>query len=189
VWRERSQAMTGAIHAQLWNPAKQFYCDRDMAGNFIPVRAVSGFMPLLLDDVPPAHVDALERALLDPTAFAAACPIPSIALDEPTWSTDMWRGASWINMNTMTILGLARHGRGETARRLAEQTLAVVRAAYEQYGVLFEFYDASGQRPPMACDRKGPVSGVYDIRARYEVIRDYHWTAALCLALALSGGE
>jgi hypothetical protein len=42
---------------------------------------------------------------------------------------------------------------------------------------------ASGQRPPMACDRKGPASGVYDIRARYEVIRDHHWTAALCFAL------
>ena len=39
----------------LWNPVKQFYCDRDMDGSFIPVRAVSGFMPLLLEDVPPAR--------------------------------------------------------------------------------------------------------------------------------------
>jgi hypothetical protein len=184
-WRDRSRAMSQAIHAQLWNPARQFYCDRDMAGAFIPVRAVSGFMPLLLDDTPADHVDALERALRDPTAFGAACPIPSIALDEPAWSTDMWRGAAWINMNTMTIIGLARHGRTETATWLAERTLAFVQEAYAQYGVLFEFYDARGQRPPMACDRKGPVSGVYDIRARYEVIRDYHWTAALCFDLML----
>lgn len=185
LWRERSRAMSAAIHAQLWNPARQFYCDRDMAGAFIPVRAVSGFMPLLLEDTPPDHVDALERALRDPAAFGAACPIPSVALDEPTWSTDMWRGAAWINMNAMTIIGLRRHGRRETADWLAERTLAFVREAYEQYGVLFEFYDARGQRPPMACDRKGPVSGVYDIRARYEVIRDYHWTAALCFDLML----
>jgi hypothetical protein len=115
----------------------------------------------------------------------AACPIPSVALDEPTWSTDMWRGAAWINMNYMTIIGLRRHGRRETADWLAERTLAFVRDAYERHGVLFEFFDARGQRPPMACDRKGPVSGVYDIRARYEVIRDYHWTAALCFDLML----
>jgi hypothetical protein len=97
----------------------------------------------------------------------------------------MWRGASWINMNVMTILGLRRHGRDATARRLTERTLAFVREAYEQHGVLFEFYDASGQRPSMACDRKGPVSGRYDIRSKYEVIRDYHWTAALCFDLML----
>ncbi|MCU0501707.1 MAG: hypothetical protein MUC51_08045 [Anaerolineae bacterium] len=185
LWRERSHAMSQAIQARLWNPAKQFYCDRDMDGHFIPVRAVSGFMPLLLDDVPPARVDALERALRDPAAFGAACPIPSVALDEPTWSTDMWRGAAWINMNYMTIIGLRRHGRDTTAHWLTERTLAFVREAYEQYGVLFEFYDASGQRPPMACDRKGPVSGRYDIRSKYEVIRDYHWTAALCFDLIL----
>ena len=49
LWCERSQAMSQAIQAHLWNPAKQFYCDRDMDGSFIPVRAVSGFMPLLLE--------------------------------------------------------------------------------------------------------------------------------------------
>jgi neutral trehalase len=177
--------MAAAIQSWLWNPQKQFFCDRDMDGAFIPVRAVSGFMPLLLDDVPSERIDALERALHDPNAFGAACPIPSVALDEPTWSTDMWRGAAWINMNFMTILGLARHGRGETAAWLADRTLAFVREAYERHGVLFEFYDARGQRPPMSCDRKGPVSGRYDIRAKYEVIRDYHWTAALCFELAL----
>lgn len=188
LWRARSRAMAQAIHAQLWKAARQFYCDRDMAGAFVPVRAVSGFMPLLLDDIPPDRVDALERALRDPAAFGAACSIPSVALDEPTWSTDMWRGASWINMNYMTIIGLARHGRRETAAWLAARTLAFVREAYERHGALFEFFDASGQRPPTACDRKGPAAAVYDIRARYEVIRDYHWTAALCFQLMHSCG-
>ncbi len=187
LWRERSRAMARAIQERLWNPAKGFYCDRDLDGSFIPVRAVSGFMPLLLDDVPQERVDALERTLLDPTAFAATCPIPSVALDEPAWSTDMWRGASWINMNYMTIVGLRRHGRSDTARRLAEQTVSYVREAYERHGVLFEFYDASGVRQPQQCDRKGPVSGRYDIRAKYEVIRDYHWTAALCYVLLTEG--
>lgn len=185
LWRARSRAMAAAIHDRLWDPARQFYCDRDLDGRFVPVRAVSGFMPLLLEDAPPAHVDALERVLRAPTEFGAACPIPSVALDEPTWSTDMWRGASWINMNYMTIRGLRRHGRLKTADRLAARTLAFVREAYERHGALFEFFDARGQRPPIACDRKGPASAVYDIRARYEVIRDYHWTAALCLDLLL----
>jgi hypothetical protein len=30
---------------------------------------------------------------------------------------------------------------------------------------------------------EGPVSGRYNIRAKYEVIRDYHWTAALSYML------
>lgn len=91
-------------------------------------------------------------------------------------------------MNYMTVVGLVRHGRHETAAWLAERPLAFVRDAYERHGVLFEFFDARGQRPPTACDRKGPASGVYDIRVRYEVIRDYHWTAALCFQLLHSYG-
>ena len=183
LWQARSRATAAAIQARLWDPSRRFYCDRDLDGNFVPVRAVSGFMPLLLEGVPAERVDALEQALHDPTAFGAIHPIPSVALDEPTWSTDMWRGASWINMNYMTILGLHRYGRHATAAWLTERTLAFVREAFERHGILFEYYDAAGQRQPQQCDRKGSVSGNYDIRAQYEVIRDYHWTAALCYVL------
>jgi hypothetical protein len=50
-------------------------------------------------------------------------------------------------------------------------------------GVVFEFYDAQDQVPPVACDRKGPHREPYDIRQKTDPIRDYHWTAALTARL------
>jgi glycogen debranching enzyme len=182
LWGERGRAMAQAIHARLWDEATGFYFDRDFAGDFVRVRAVSGFTPLLLPDLPAGRTARLEAALRDPRAFAAACPIPSVALDEPTWSTDMWRGAAWINMNYLVIEGLRRQGCHDTAARLAAQTAGFVRRAYESEGVLHEFFDARNSRPHAACDRKGPPHLPYDFRAQYGVIRDYHWTAALILA-------
>ena len=182
-WLRHSQELSRAVHAALWDKQSAFYLDRELSGAFSPVRAISGFLPLLLEDIPAERVDLLLQALEDPAAFGSACPIPSVALDTPAFSTDMWRGAAWINYNYLVITALRRQGRSAAAGRLAQQTLALVRQAYEQHGVLFEFFDASGQIPPSACDRKGPLPAQYDIRQKYSSIRDYHWTAALCFAL------
>jgi glycogen debranching enzyme len=184
-WRQRARAMSQRVHGYLWGEGDGFYYDRDMDGQHSRVKAVSGFFPLLLDDVPPERVDRLVQVLMDPEWFNAPFPVPSVALCEPTWSTDMWRGATWINTNYLIILGLARHDRAEEAAWLAEKTIAYVRKYYERFGVLFEFFDAGDSVPPSACDRKGPRVEPYDIRRKMDAIRDYHWTAALTARLLL----
>jgi glycogen debranching enzyme len=185
LWRRRSRAMSEKVHSYLWDERDGFYYDRDMDGRHSRVRAVSGIFALLLDDVPPERVDRLVQVLKDPEWFNAPFPAPSVALCEPTWSTDMWRGATWVNTNYLIILGLAQHGRAEEAAWLAEKTIGYVRKYYEQFGVLFEFFDASDDVPPSACNRKGPRVEPYDIRRKMDSIRDYHWTAALTARLLL----
>ena len=57
----------------------------------------------------------------------------------------------------------------------------------QYYGiVLFEFYDAKDQVPPLVCDRKGTRKEPYNIRKKKDSIRDYHWTAALTACLLLN---
>jgi len=183
-WQMRSQQTSQAIHSLLWDAQVQFYTDRDLRqGNLTHIRAVSGFLPLLLADIPAEHAAALVDALADPTAFASSFPIPSVSLDHPQWSTDMWRGSTWINFNYLVVQALRERGYRTEARRLADTTLAVVRREYERFGVLFEFFDATSQLSPPECDRKGPRRSPYDIRRKFDSIRDYHWTAALCLSL------
>jgi hypothetical protein len=184
-WQEWASATAQTIHQGLWHPGDGFYYDRDFSGRFTGVKAVSGFLPLLLDDIPPSHVDRLAAHLDDPTTFAAPFPVPSVALDHPTWSTDMWRGATWINMNYLIVIGLRKHGRLAEADRLAQATVNHVAKYYQQFGVIFEFYDARGMIPPTQCHRKGPMPQRYDIRAKMSSIRDYHWTAALVASLLL----
>jgi len=182
-WRQRAETLAAKIHIALWDEQDEFYYDMRMDGQLSQIKAVSGFLPLLLADIPPVRVGRLIEVLLDTEHFNTAFPVPSVAVSEPTWSTDMWRGATWINTNYLIAEGLKKHGRADVARWLAEKTIAAVCKYYERFGVLFEFYDAKGALPPPACDRKGPRQKPYDIRRKMDAIRDYHWTAALTTLL------
>ena len=155
-WQDQATRTADAVINHLWDEQAGFYCDRTMDGQSTGVLAASGFLPLLLPGLPSHQVDALVQALQDPERFASAFPIPSVALCNPEWSTDMWRGATWVNLNYLIIKGLQQHGRLDIAARLVEQTVAYVQKYYELYGVLFEFFDAKDERPPLACNRKGP---------------------------------
>jgi hypothetical protein len=185
-WAARAKEMSAQLHKLLWDEAAGFYFDRDMEGIASPVWAATGFMPLLLADLPAGRAERLVGALRDPKRFAAAFPVPTLALTEPAFSTDMWRGPTWLNLNYFIILGLRRQGQVDAARWLAERTLAHVEKYYQRYGVLFEFYDSKDETPPPLCDRKGPHVEPYNIRRKMDSIRDYHWTAAVTALLLQS---
>ena len=85
----------------------------------------------------------------------------------------------------LIVIGLRKHGRLAEADRLVQATVNHVAKYYQQFGVIFEFYDARGIIPPTQCHRKGPVPQRYDVRAKMSAIRDYHWTAALVASLLL----
>ena len=188
-WARRSRAMSACVHRRLWHDGDGFYYDRELDGRFIRVKAISGFYPLLLNDVPPERVDRLVAALRDPTLFDTAFPVPTVAVSDPAWSTDMWRGPTWVNANYFVIRGLDKQGRTDEADRLAQKSIALVLKYYRRYGVLFEYYDAKDEVPPPACDRKGPIKEPFDIRAKGGSIRDYHWTAAVTASLLLGPDE
>ena len=185
MWEEHAAAMRHAIHTLLWDNESGFYYDRDFDGQLSPVMAVTGFLPLLLEDIPADRVDRLIGHLKDPNTFNTAFPIPSVAVNDPRWSTDMWRGATWINLNVLVIQGLRLHQHHAEGDWLADLTISHVAKYYERYGVLFEFFDAKDERPPTQCDRKGPHQEPYDIYRKMDSIRDYHWTAALTALLLL----
>jgi len=186
-WERRSCEMSAQVHEWLWDTEDGFYYDRELDGTWSRVRAVTGFLPLLLDDIPDDHTERLVAALRDPQHFATAFPVPSVAASHPEYSTDMWRGATWLNMNYLVYLGLLKHGYEDDARRLAETSLGYIEMYYREYGVLFEFYDSADAVPPVACDRKGPRREPYDIRSKMDSIRDYHWTAAVTYLWLLAG--
>ncbi|MGH3042315.1 MAG: MGH1-like glycoside hydrolase domain-containing protein, partial [Gaiellaceae bacterium] len=64
------------------------------------VKTVHGLMPLILPDLPPEIASRLAEHLDDPRTFAAPYPVPSVALDEATFTPDhrvrgfrfIWRG-------------------------------------------------------------------------------------------------
>ncbi|MFW6065953.1 MAG: amylo-alpha-1,6-glucosidase [Planctomycetota bacterium] len=184
-WMRRSRRVSAAVHDLLWSEQDGFYYDRKLSGEWTGVKAVTGFLPLLLDDLPTDRAERLAEHLENAEEFATAFPAPSVAASHPDFSTDMWRGPTWVNLNAMVVRGLRAHGLYEHADRIVSATVEHVRKYYEQYGVIFEFFDSTDRVPPPECDRKGPQSGRYDIREKFDSIRDYHWSAALTAEMLL----
>ena len=133
------------------------------------VSTVSSLVPIVLEELSPAVVDALVRHLADPSEYAAAFPVPSVAMNEPSYLTPttgsklVWRGPAWINSNWYIARGLRRHGYLDLARTIEDRSVQLV----ERDGFR-EYYD------PLTGEGFGA--------------RDFSWTAlALDLLIALEG--
>lgn len=184
-WQRKAADLNDLIQSLLWDESEGFYYDRDMEGNFSRVKAVSGFLPLLLNHMPQERTDHLVAMLQDPSHFQTRFPIPTTAASEETYGTDMWRGPVWMNMNYLVYIGLKKQGKQAEADQLAQQSIQMVQKYYEQYGVIFEYFDSADLVPPPECDRKGPPTGRYNIRQKMDVVRDFHWSAALTACLLM----
>ena len=186
-WRAHAARIGRAIQALLWDEESGFYYDRRLNGELTGIKAVTGFLPLLLPDVPAERVRRCVEMLFS-EHFDTTWPVASAARTEPTFSTDMWRGPAWANMNYVVWEGMRRQGEAEAAEYIRGKTLEMVGKYYERYGVLFEYYDSLDKVPPMDCWRKGaPPSGPYLNSERISCIRDYHWTASVVGSFLLQG--
>ena len=101
--------------------------------------------PLALPDLPEAIGRRLvEEHLLDRKRFWAPVAPPSVALDDPAFTTDdrrlglrrYWRGPTWVNAAWLVWLGLVRLGYADEAAAMAAGVGAAVAAAG-----LREYYD------------------------------------------------
>ena len=188
MWTERRARMAAAINERLWDEASGFYYDRQVGGARSTVKAVSGFLPLWAGVATPEQAARLVEHVRDPNEFWAPFPLPSVALDDPAHSEDMWRGSTWINTNYFVIQGLRRYGYAELAEELAGHTLAEIARWYTTTGCLHEFYDCRGVKEPTSLLRKGAAAALTGAAggAGFGVVQDYGWTAALFIDLVMS---
>jgi hypothetical protein len=129
------------------------------------VKTIHGLMPLVLPDLPHAVADRLVEHLCNPLTFDAPYPVPSVALDEPTFLRDhrvrgfrfIWRGPLSMNTNWFLVHGLRGHGYDDVAARIAERS----RDAVERGG-LNEFYDPL-DGSPVGAERFGWATLVADM--------------------------
>jgi mannosylglycerate hydrolase MGH1-like protein len=121
------------------------------------VRTIHGLMPLILPDLPTAVADRLVEHLADPRTFGAPYPVPSVALDEPTFIRDhrvrgfrfIWRGPLSMNTNWFLVHGLRGHGYDEVADTIAARSRELV-----DRGGFNEFYDPL-DGTPVGAERFG----------------------------------
>lgn len=181
-WNRLADEASRQINADLRDESTGFYLDRPLGGERCPLKTSCGLLPLFAGVASPEQAVRLVHHLKDPAEFWTPFPVPSVARDEETYSKDMWRGPTWVNYNYLIIEGLRNYGLDDVAHELAEITISQMARTYLEDGVIFEIYDAEAEVSPRVMPRKGRTGGTH---WKNTVVRDYHWSAAVFLALAL----
>ncbi|MBC7319294.1 flagellar biosynthesis protein FlgM [bacterium] len=186
-WEDLYEKIKEGVDSLLWDDTDKFYYDRDFFGNLNKIKTVASFTPLFAGIADREKAKALIDHLLSRDEFNTEFPIPSVARSELSYSTDLWRGATWVNYNYLVILGLKEYGFKEIAEYIIDKTIREVSFWYKEEGVIFEYFDSSRNRSPAFLDRKGPCKKPYDIRRKIFPIRDYGWTASIFITLLMEG--
>jgi glycogen debranching enzyme len=151
--RERGEEVQAAEHehqadelrrwlAASWDPERECFPAWGQHGP-VAAEAIVGLMPLLVDGLDPALVEALVRSLEDPASYGTAFSVPTVPVRDPAFQEQrMWRGPVWVNTNWLIIRGLEMQGRTDLAERLRASTLAMVRMG----GGPHEYFDCRTAR-------------------------------------------
>jgi hypothetical protein len=106
----------------------------------VRLKTIVSLMPLILDDLPRAAVEALVEHLANRDEFWLDYPVASTARDEqafvPTRTRLIWRGPMSMNTNWFLAHGLRAHGYPDLADTIGERSRELV----ERHG-FNEFYN------------------------------------------------
>jgi len=152
--REQAAKLQSAIRDLLWHEEDGLFYDRDIrTGEFVRSRTIASLLPLWAGAPSPGQAERLLQAILDPEAFGTLMPLPSVALDDPDFSRDMWRGPVWLNVAYGVLQGLKRHGFHAEAGGLAWRLCDAVYSVFEKERQIYEFYDPTAH-DTRSLDRK-----------------------------------
>ena len=142
-WESRAALTVRALVEKCYDPASGLFFDLAGARETpLRVNTVSSLLPILLRDLPGEIVEALVSHLSDPAEYAAAYPVPSVAMNERGFlaphadSILVFRGPTWMNTNWYISRGLRRHGRADLAGAIEDRSATLV-----ERGGFREYYD------------------------------------------------
>jgi len=158
-WTDEAESTAGAMNSLLWSEEAGLYLDYDLTmQEQVGPRTPFGLFALLGSAPGPERAARMMETLTDTGGFWRELPVPTVAVDEPSYSLDMWRGPVWLSLNLWIAKGLVRWGRGDLASELARRSLRRAQGVLEREGCIFEFYPADGMRM-QSLRRKGSTEG------------------------------
>jgi hypothetical protein len=138
-WHEKAERTRRVINDYLWNESDGCYYDvrlRDSKQRRLKTPAM--FLPLFARAASAEQARRVALLIEDPEVFAAPYPIPSVAMNDPSFTPDAYlRGPVCISLNWIAIVGLRNYGFDDQADRLAEKTKALI----EMNPVPYEYYN------------------------------------------------
>ena len=139
LWHQREADLSRLIEETLYDESQQAYVDRDReTGAFSNVLSPASFMPLFVGIASQKHAKAMECLARDPQKFYPG--MPTVTYDSSAFSTDYWRGQTWLNVAYFAVKGLLDYGYVQTASEIRKFLLDMV---YDNLPKgLFENYDS-----------------------------------------------
>ena len=119
-YKKQHNDLAGIINDLCWNEDHQFYFDLGYGKQIIRYH-IGSYWALLADIVPASNQEGLVSHLSDVKKFNSLVPVPSLALDDPDFSSDgkYWRGSSWHPTTYVVIKGLEANGFKEKAKEIS----------------------------------------------------------------------
>lgn len=185
-WDGIFQKIKDAVNDNLYDEEDGLYYDKILdTGEFRKVKTYASFLPMFAEICDKERAKSLYSHLCNAKEFASKMPVPTVSMDDVNFSSDMWRGSSWIVSNYMIIRGLKNYGYIEKSKEFVNATLSAVLKWYLNDGVIYEYYDPKNEISPSRLERKGPNITPYMPMLRKQTVKDYGWSAALSAAMII----
>ncbi|MES2965890.1 MAG: trehalase family glycosidase, partial [Bdellovibrionota bacterium] len=149
----RATDITARIQRFMWDDSDGLFYDVDDSGHFAKKKTLASFWPLLAGVATDKQAERAIVHLSDPKEFWRRHTWPSLAADEPEYSSDghYWKGGVWAPTNAMVVEGLRRYpsvqGAWWLARLGAEKHLANLSEVHRKTGTIWEFYKPDSAEP------------------------------------------
>ena len=186
-WLDYCDSARIKMNELLWDDKTGMYYDRLMSGKLTGVLTPASFFPMFAGVPTKEQAERMVKLLTDENLMWTPVPLPTVAKNHPMYSTDMWRGGVWVNMNYLVIRGLRRYGYTSLADELVKKTLDTINKWYLKTGVIYEFFDPEDNVYPYQCERKGKPTSPPDFRRSVHSVSDFNWSS--CFALLFIQGE
>lgn len=180
-WQKISDTVKDKMNELLWDEEDGMYYDRLMSGKLTGVLTPANLFTLMAGIPSGEQAERMVKNLTDPNLLWTPMPLATVSKTHPMYSTDMWRGGAWLNLNYFVYLGLKKYGYDDIAASLREKTLETVLKWYKKTGTIFEFYDPEDRIAPYLCDRKNKALKKPNWRKRTHSIVDFNWSACFTL--------
>jgi len=136
-----AERVARAVRTKMWDANAQTFFDL-LGEDEVPVRVrtPAAFITLTFGIADQGQAEALFKQLFDPHLFWAPFPVPTVALNEPSFSSrDYWRGPVWFNQNWLILEGLRRYRRDDLAVQLLKRSLDLL--CHNDYPSAHEYFD------------------------------------------------
>ncbi len=140
-WIDEYNEMSEGIRRHFWDEKDRFFYDRFKNGEFHRIKTISSFWTMVAGVASKDQAESMLKHLLNPKEFNTPYPFPTISISEKLFMPDYVRGAVWMMMNYIVILGLENYQYRTKAKDFTARMVAMVSKDYMRTGYVWECYD------------------------------------------------